>query len=446
MRVCVYAMAMPTALKALTFLFVLAVLAPDQSEGQHHQPYCPSFSCGPFRNISSPFRQASDPPGCGYPSYELVCSDTKATIHIDNVTYHVSAINDSGSYFWLWVVDADMDLYSSCPLPRWNRPPYSFRVVNDEMEVELDPLSRRQTCFLKCSREVKDNGMYMPVACLSSNDTYVYVLTGYGSCSMEYLEPSCGYLAMTPWPCHSPSCWDYEPLENASYVDVVKSMRIGFAVQFPFRYDRMSRSIKECLILQFREDAISCVLQIIVVDGNFWRCLLDSRVGDDALSVVPFVFLSVKWLAVLCRFVLAPLAVLILLAHKYWKTRITIDAVEKFLRMQQMLGPMRYAYTDITTITSHFRDKLGQGGYGSVFKGVILPGKVHVAVKMLEGNPNCNGEDFINEVSTIGRIHHVNVVRLMGFCSEEMRRALVYEYMPQGSLDKYIFLAKKSFS
>jgi serine/threonine protein kinase len=65
---------------------------------------------------------------------------------------------------------------------------------------------------------------------------------------------------------------------------------------------------------------------------------------------------------------------------------------------------------------------------------------------MLEGNSNCNGEDFISEVSTIGRIHHVNVVRLVGFCSEEMRRALVYEYMPQGSLDKYIFSAEKIFS
>jgi len=127
---------------------------------------------------------------------------------------------------------------------------------------------------------------------------------------------------------------------------------------------------------------------------------------------------------------LAPLAVLIFLAYKYWKTRITIDAVEKFLRMQQMIGLTRYAYTDITAITRHFRDKLGQGGYGSVYKGVLLPGDVHVAVKMLEGNSNCNGEDFISEVSTIGRIHHVNVVRLMGFCSEEMRRALVYEYMP----------------
>uniref|UniRef100_A0A6I9QLD2 Rust resistance kinase Lr10 n=2 Tax=Elaeis guineensis var. tenera TaxID=51953 RepID=A0A6I9QLD2_ELAGV len=49
------------------------------------------------------------------------------------------------------------------------------------------------------------------------------------------------------------------------------------------------------------------------------------------------------------------------------------------------------------------------------------------------------GEEFINEVSTIGRIHHVNVVQLVGFSSEGSKRALVYEYMPNGSLDKYIF-------
>ena len=140
-----------------------------------------------------------------------------------------------------------------------------------------------------------------------------------------------------------------------------------------------------------------------------------------------------------------PLAVFIFLAYKYWKTRITIDAVEKFLRMQQMLVPMRYAYTDIIAITGHFRDKLGQGGYGSVYKGVLLPGEVHVAIKML-GNSNCNGDEFISEVATIGKIHHVNVVRLVGFCSEEISRALIYEFMPRGSLDKYIFSSEKTFS
>uniref|UniRef100_A0A453LN19 Protein kinase domain-containing protein n=4 Tax=Aegilops tauschii TaxID=37682 RepID=A0A453LN19_AEGTS len=112
--------------------------------------------------------------------------------------------------------------------------------------------------------------------------------------------------------------------------------------------------------------------------------------------------------------------------------------------MQETVGPMRFAYTDIVAITSHFGHKLGQGGYGSVYRG-MLPGDVNLAVKIL-CRSMCNGEDFISEVSTIGRIHHVNVVRLVGYCSEEPRRALVYEYMPKGSLDKYIFSGKKRFS
>jgi hypothetical protein len=129
----------------------------------------------------------------------------------------------------------------------------------------------------------------------------------------------------------------------------------------------------------------------------------------------------------------------IFLAYRYWKTRITTSAIEKFLQMQQMLGPSRYAYANITAITSHFRDKLGQGGYGSVYRGV-LPGDVHVAVKMLEGNSKCNGEDFISEVSTIGRIHHVNVVRLVGFCSEEMTEgACVRVHASRFSRQVYLF-------
>ncbi|XP_044962640.1 rust resistance kinase Lr10-like [Hordeum vulgare subsp. vulgare] len=368
-------MAMPTALKALTLLFVLAVLAPDQSEGRHHRRDCPSFSCGPHGNVSSPFRRASDPPGCGYKSYELVCSDTKAIIRIRSAPYYVSGINYNDATFW--VLDADLDLYSSCPLPQWN-PPSHLTDVNQGM-VELSPVSYTEACFV-------DNEMYVLVACLSTNDSFVYVLTGYGVCGIEYLELSCGYLSMTRL------TWEVDvqqPLYNVSYADVVKSMRSGFAIRFPYPITLRRMSFDECLFL--------------------WTL-----------------------------YVLAPLSVLIFLAYKYWQARITIDAVERFLRMQQVLGPRRYAYTDITAITGHFRDKLGQGGYGSVYKGVLLPGNVHVAIKMLVSSSNCNGEDFISQVSTIGRIHHVNVVRLVGFCPEELRQALVYEYMSGGSLDKGI--------
>jgi len=61
-----------------------------------------------------------------------------------------------------------------------------------------------------------------------------------------------------------------------------------------------------------------------------------------------------------------------------------------------------------------------------------------MAVKMLESSTG-EGEEFINEVATIGLIHHANIVRLLGFCSEGTRRALIYEFMPNDSLEKYIF-------
>ncbi|KAF8657032.1 hypothetical protein HU200_060367 [Digitaria exilis] len=88
-------------------------------------------------------------------------------------------------------------------------------------------------------------------------------------------------------------------------------------------------------------------------------------------------------------------------------------------------------------ITRRFNNKLGQGAFGSVYKGDLSNG-VPVAVKVLE-NSKGQGEDFINEVATIGTIHHANVVRLLGFCSEGSRRALIYESMPNASLEKYIF-------
>ncbi|CAN0891813.1 Rust resistance kinase Lr10 [Linum grandiflorum] len=112
------------------------------------------------------------------------------------------------------------------------------------------------------------------------------------------------------------------------------------------------------------------------------------------------------------------------------------NSVEQFLRSQNNFTPVRYSYADIKKMTNGFRDKLGEGGYGCVYKGKLRSGRF-AAVKMLMGSSKANGQDFINEVATIGRIHHVNVVRLVGYCSERSKRALVYDFMPNGSLDKY---------
>ena len=111
--------------------------------------------------------------------------------------------------------------------------------------------------------------------------------------------------------------------------------------------------------------------------------------------------------------------------------------IEQFLEDYKALKPSRYSYTDIKKITNHFKEKLGQGGYGTVYKGK-LSSDVLVAVKILN-NSKENGEEFINEVGTMGRIHHVNVVRSVGFCVDGVKRALIYEFLPNESLEKYIF-------
>ncbi|GKV43247.1 hypothetical protein SLEP1_g50563 [Rubroshorea leprosula] len=88
-------------------------------------------------------------------------------------------------------------------------------------------------------------------------------------------------------------------------------------------------------------------------------------------------------------------------------------------------------------MTNSFKEKLGRGGYGDVYKG-NLPNGRFVAVKILNASKG-NGEEFINEVASISRTSHVNIVTLLGFCKEGKKRALIYEFMPNGSLDKFIF-------
>ncbi|KAK4486633.1 hypothetical protein RD792_006802 [Penstemon davidsonii] len=110
--------------------------------------------------------------------------------------------------------------------------------------------------------------------------------------------------------------------------------------------------------------------------------------------------------------------------------------VEIFMANNGSLAPKRYNYTQLEKITKSFTDKLGQGGCGSVYKGT-LPDDRFVAVKVLNETKS-NGEEFINEVASISKTSHVNIVNLLGFCYEKNKRALIYEFMPNKSLDKFI--------
>uniref|UniRef100_A0A0D9YCX9 Receptor-like serine/threonine-protein kinase n=1 Tax=Oryza glumipatula TaxID=40148 RepID=A0A0D9YCX9_9ORYZ len=97
----------------------------------------------------------------------------------------------------------------------------------------------------------------------------------------------------------------------------------------------------------------------------------------------------------------------------------------------------RFTYRELKEATGKFKEELGRGGAGIVYRGVLEDKKI-VAVKKLT-DIRQGEEEFWAEVTLIGRINHINLVRMWGFCSEGTNRLLVYEYVENESLYKYLF-------
>lgn len=99
-----------------------------------------------------------------------------------------------------------------------------------------------------------------------------------------------------------------------------------------------------------------------------------------------------------------------------------------------------FDFDSITAATNGFstKNKLGQGGFGPVFKGVLPEGQ-EIAVKKLSKSSKQGLEEFKNELILIAKLQHMNLVRLLGCCLKKDEKMLIYEYMPNKSLDKFIF-------
>lgn len=110
------------------------------------------------------------------------------------------------------------------------------------------------------------------------------------------------------------------------------------------------------------------------------------------------------------------------------------------------VNPQKFKLRELKRATGNFgaENKLGQGGFGMVFKGK-WKGR-DIAVKRVSEKSHQGKQEFISEITTIGNLNHRNLVKLLGWCYERKEYLLVYEYMPNGSLDRYLFLADKSRS
>ncbi|MED6194694.1 hypothetical protein PIB30_030883 [Stylosanthes scabra] len=161
-------------------------------------------------------------------------------------------------------------------------------------------------------------------------------------------------------------------------------------------------------------------------------CFLACKVSNKGAKLYESIFLPLTGAA----FLAAILGVLYLIYSYYRNKGEDQRRVETFLKDYIALNPTRFSYADIKRITMKFKDKLGEGAHGAVYKGK-LSNQILVAVKILNTTEG-DGKEFINEVGTMAKIHHVNVVRLLGYCADGSHRALVYHFFPKGNLESFI--------
>ncbi|XP_020595048.1 G-type lectin S-receptor-like serine/threonine-protein kinase LECRK3 [Phalaenopsis equestris] len=142
--------------------------------------------------------------------------------------------------------------------------------------------------------------------------------------------------------------------------------------------------------------------------------------------------------SVLINFIAITSTILLLLSKRRKLTETKTESIAAKSNLQV------FSYAALEKATEKFKDEVGKGSFGSVYKGVLVSqGGITVAVKKLNGMAQQGEKEFIAELTVIGRTHHKNLVQLIGFCDEGSHRLLVYEFMSNGTLASYLFQIEK---
>ncbi|KAM1468619.1 hypothetical protein ACFX2I_033558 [Malus domestica] len=385
----------------LVIFFATAInVVPSQAAADDHGADCPISRCrhdGPV--IKFPFRLQDDPRHCGHPDFEVSCLENKTMIQLSSSSglFAIQTIDYILQQFRVYdangclprrllnftlPIDSSQLFHISDYFPSYDFP--YFRCYTSTRTTLIENVT-----LLNCSTDQNFttifNEHYFPISCLSVPGHQVLAFPP--SASVKDLPvPTC-----STWRELSLPLRNLDPINSKCKVDSFLWL--------------------EWYSSQQRKGHVSSRRSII------WGASVASFALISAVAAVVF-FFHVK-------------------RSKSIQEKENQLKVERFLKDHKSHVPTRYSYADIKKMTNGFKKKLGEGGFGSVYSGELPINGVPVAVKVLSDSKG-NGEDFVNEVGTIGRIHHVNVVRLLGFSAEVGKRALLYELMPNRSLENFI--------
>ncbi|GMJ05390.1 hypothetical protein like AT1G66920 [Hibiscus trionum] len=410
----------------LVAAFALFLLVfPGACLARHLNHDCGSVFCGSL-NISYPFRLKNQPPQCGDYSLELECEqNNRTTLVWREWRFTVEEIFYEN--YTMRVVDAglDMDECNSLPLSSVY---FSLSECESVIQLPIYYYAKGSIMYVvNCPKPMKSALFIEASRCSihSNASSYFYFLDGRTSTSD--FDQSCTVEAEVPI--------SVSNISGMSTLGIYNKLSEGVLLTWKeYNYYNQYCSNKltflgvlSALRFAFRNYIYSFVYYPFHGPNEY----LNPPTRTYILS------LAITGGVIVVRDLLGVLCLLVLVIYKWRRRHLSVDdKIEEFLRNHN-LSPIRYSFKQIKKMTSNFKQKLGEGGYGSVFKGKLGSGH-HVAVKLL-GKSKGNGQDFINEVASIGRIHHANVAKLVGFCVEGSKQALVYDFMSNGSLDKIIF-------
>ncbi|GKV48073.1 hypothetical protein SLEP1_g54909 [Rubroshorea leprosula] len=380
----------------------------------------------------------SDPPHCGetgHPGYSLSCEKTLTVFPTKSGKFYVKAINYDNQT--IRVADASVE-EGRCSIPQYSWDASSFSTFDFPYHHSGSIL------FISCENLVNAPRLVEAPACINSSSFFTpyrpesegkrYYYVKIGTPTPHELKPSCRIELMALIPILGKN------YEDPSYLDIHHGLTYG--IELSWRGASCGNSY-----LTYINEENQCVLYPgdAYADNRVFRVFrTDVDLFTYYIPVIVAFCADIVWYWVLWHGAIAILGIpsfIIFLVFKWRRRHLSMyNSIEEFLQNNNNLMPVRYSYLKIKKMTNGFKEKLGEGGFGQLYKAKLQSGCL-AAIKML-GKSKATGQDFFNEVATIGRIHQVNVVQMIGFCAEGSKRALVYDFMPNGSLDKHIFSAE----
>ncbi|KAJ9682843.1 hypothetical protein PVL29_018715 [Vitis rotundifolia] len=369
------------------FLMIMLIPVPRVVCGYNQQfVSCGAqYECGNM-DISYPFWGGSRPPYCGHPGFELTCDDINNSSHTLTVaradywdsychpTYVNTTLNES--IFSYNATYTDVTLYYDCP-----------QLTSTSTQFNCTNITGYYTTLdLDLGVSIGSCGVYVTIPIFQSAAFAIVSGGGRPTLLTEALKGGFGL---------------ERNASNSLCTECVESgEQCGYTSNQFTCYCRNGYSPSTC--------------QNKTSPSGIWKKFIGLFTGVAGVIII--------------------LALLFGFRRKcssgtkfgFKKPRNDDQNVEEFIRRYGSLAPKRYNYSDIKKMTNSLAYKLGKEDLAVYIKENYL--------MALKGN----GEEFLNEVASISRTSHVNIVTLIGFCYDGAKRALIYEFMPNGSLDKFI--------